>query len=334
MKINLSHLAFTTISLLIPMTGDAGVTKLNTNGTFSVTNGTTTGPRILEIYGATTATQGSLGTNYLYATGECDFNGVRIGKGNGGLSYNTAIGAYALDGVWTAAGGSVTGDFVTAVGSFALQNNSAGINNTAVGHAALQSNTAGNHNTASGVGVLRNNTTGHNNTAMGVNSSVNNTTGGSNLSIGMDSLHHNVNGSENTAVGAWSLVKNVASQNTGVGTAAFHNNTTGSSNTAIGHHAGAWLRDGATPLSTSSHSIYIGASCRGMSNADNNSIVIGTLALGEGANTTVIGNGSTVSTHLYGKTISDSLQVNGNTVLSGTVVLAQPQGDISMGAYQ
>jgi trimeric autotransporter adhesin len=330
MKIKLSHLVFTGVSLAGIFTCEAGTTVLNKNGTFSVTNASTTAPRILEIYGATAATQGSLGTNYIFASGECDFNDVRVGKGSGNLPHNTAIGFGALDGY------SATGDFVTGVGSYALQKNSSGVLNTAFGHAALQLNTAGNHNTASGVGVLRNNTTGHNNTAMGVNSSTSNTTGGSNLSVGMNSSYYNVIGSENTAVGVSSLFKNVASQNTGVGTAAFQNNTTGSANTAIGHHAGTWLRDGATPLSTSSASIYIGASCRGMSNADYNSIVIGAGAWGEGANTTVIGNGATTSTHLYGQTISDSLKVNGSTVLNGATVLAgkvtlsQAQGDIPM----
>ena len=310
------------------MTGEAGVTQLNKNGTFSVTNGTTTGPRILEIYGATTATQGSLGTNYLYATDECDFNGVRVGKGSGNLSNNTAIGVAVLDGA------SATGNEVTGIGSYALQYNTSGNANTAIGHAAMQFNTTGIANTASGIYALRNNTVGSENTASGVNSMVANTSGNGNSAVGMDSLRNNIQGNENTAIGRASLINNVASQNTGVGTAAFHNNTIGFQNTAIGHHAGAWMNNGATPLTTSYNSIYIGASSRGMSNADNNSIVIGAWALGEGANTTVIGTSSTVSTHLYGKTISESLQVNGNTVLSGTVVLEHAQGDINMGAYQ
>jgi hypothetical protein len=328
MKIKSSHLVSTGILLAGILTCEAGTTILNKNGTFSVTNASTTAPRILEIYGATEATQGSLGTNYIYATGECDFNGVRVGKGSGNLPNNTAIGFAALDGY------PATGDFVTGVGSYALQYNSTGNLNTAIGHAALQLNTTGSYNTASGVGVLRVTTNGSGNTASGVNSMVANTSGNNNSAVGMDSLRNNVQGNENTAIGNASLINNAASQNTGVGMAAFHNNTVGNSNTAIGHHAGAWMNNGATPLTTSYNSIYIGASSRGMSNADNNSIVIGAWALGEGANTTVIGNGATVTTHLYGKTVSESLQVNGNTVLSGTVVLAQPQGDISMGAYQ
>ena len=115
-------------------------------------------------------------------------------------------------------------------------------------------------------------------------------------------------------------------------------NTLGDLNVAIGNDAAVLQNNGAA-LSKTIGSIYIGANSRGYSDADYNSIVIGAGAWGEGADTTVIGNGATKSTHLYGKTISDSLQVNGNTVLSntvlsGTVVLAQPQGDISMGIYQ
>jgi hypothetical protein len=336
MKIKPSLVLITGMSLASTSFLQAGITNLKANGNFEVTNSNTNTPILLAIGGDTGTTKigkYSILASYLSATDDCYFNGLRIGKGSGNVTNSTAIGFAVLNGD-PAAGYTNTGNLVTGVGSYALQYNSSGSLNTAIGHAALQLNTTGNNNTACGVGVLRTNTTGSDNAASGVNSMVTNTSGNRNSAVGMDSLRNNIQGNENTAIGTASLLNNAASQNTGVGTAAFHNNTVGYSNTAIGHHAGAWMNNGATPLTTSYNSIYIGASSRGMSNADNNSIVIGAWALGEGANTTVIGNGATVSTHLYGKTTTDSLQVNGNTVLSGTVVLAQPQGDISMGAYQ
>ena len=317
----------------------AGVTKLNASGAFYADSTNSGIPKRVEI-GTTKINESSLITTYLGATAVCDFNGVRVGKGNGDIPQNTAIGASALNGVWTAAGGSVTGNWVTGVGSNALQSNSTGDQNTAIGHAALQLNNAGSQNTASGVGVLRGNTTGSFNTGDGVDSMVSNTTGNYNTAIGQKALYYNTTGSNNAAVGIQALQYNQSFSNTGIGVNALVYNTSGSQNVAIGTNAATKQRDGLAELSITSGSIYIGAECRGMSNADYNSIVIGTSAWGEGANTTVIGNGATISTHLYGKTVTDSLQVfgntviGGNTVLSGTVVLAQPQGDISMGAYQ
>ncbi len=327
MKIKLSHIAFTAISLLTTLISRAGTTELNPNGSWNITNTTTAGTRTLTV-------SGIIKTDYFSSTYNGDFNGVKIGKGNGNLQYNTAIGYAVLD------GGSATGNAVTGVGSYALQKNSSGGSNTAIGHAAMQYNTTGNSNTASGVYALRNNTLGSENTASGTNSLISNTSGNFNTAMGVWSLNANSTGHYNTAIGYQSLGQNQGSWNTALGMNSLYFNNSGNSNIAIGNDAANMQRNGSSPLTSTTGSIYIGTGCRGMSNADNNSIVIGTGAWGEGANTTVIGNGATVSTHLYGKTTTDSLEVNGNTViggntvLSGTVVLAQPQGDISMGAYQ
>jgi hypothetical protein len=77
-------------------------------------------------------------------------------------------------------------------------------------------------------------------------------------------------------------------------------NTTGSLNIAIGFQAGRVHANGSTGLTDPENSIYIGSSCRGFDNSDNNSIVIGYSAIGLGANTTVIGNTSTTLTALPG----------------------------------
>lgn len=71
-----------------------------------------------------------------------------------------------------------------------------------------------------------------------------------------------------------------------------------------------------------------------------NTIVIGYGATSAGINTTVIGNTETIVTRLHGATNLDSLEVAGATTLSGPtllegqVVIAAPQGDISMGIYE
>jgi hypothetical protein len=327
MKIKLAHLIFTGISLAVALTGQAGTTKLNTNGTWNITNSSTAGTSILSVFGGDNSS-GMIKTNWFSATGECDFNGVIVGKGNGNLSNNTAIGVAVLDGA------SATGNEVTGIGSYALQNNTSGNANTAIGHAAMQFNTTGIANTASGIYALRNNTVGSENTASGIYSLLSNLSGTHNTAVGGWSLSDNSTGRYNTAVGYQSLRRNLGSWNTAMGLNSLVFNTTGNGNVVIGNDAANWHRDGTTQLTNTNASVYIGSGCRGMSNEDYNSIVIGAGAYGEGANTTVIGNGATVTTHLYGKTVSESLQVNGNTVLSGTVILEHAQGDINMGAYQ
>lgn len=183
--------------------------------------------------------------------------------------------------------------------------------NTALGTSALNGNTSGLSNTAAGYFAMSNNISGSNSTAFGRSA------------LGLTTF-----GANDVAIGYWAL----------------GNNTTGGFNTALGQSAGRKVANG-DALTDPENSIYIGANSTALSNEDNYSIVIGTAAIGEGANTTVIGSLNTTKTHLYGQTVSDSLSVTGNTVLNGgtvvngnttfngNAVLAAPQGDISMGIY-
>ena len=72
---------------------------------------------------------------------------------------DTAVGAYALR-------NNTTGQFNTAFGTYALFTNTTNGSNTAVGHSALYFNTAAGI-TAVGYSALTNNTTGNDNVAMG-----------------------------------------------------------------------------------------------------------------------------------------------------------------------
>jgi len=76
---------------------------------------------------------------------DASFFGVRVGRGNSGISTNTAVGNSVL-------GLNTTGSGLTAFGYHALENNTTGTNNTAIGY-----------NTAKGI------TTGSNNTILGAN---------------------------------------------------------------------------------------------------------------------------------------------------------------------
>ncbi|MEI8037389.1 MAG: hypothetical protein WCJ14_03260 [Verrucomicrobiota bacterium] len=126
-----------------------------------------------------------------------------------------------------------------------------------------------------------------------------------NTALGNGTLQLNsIKGIWNTAVGYNSLYSNCTGKNnTATGYQALYANATGSNNVAIGMSAGSFQMDG-TPLSAAQNSIYIGAGSKGYSNNDVNSIVIGTDGAGEGAYTTVIGNASTNTTHIYGLSVA------------------------------
>jgi hypothetical protein len=140
---------------------------------------------------------------------------------------------------------------------------------------------------------------------------------GSNTAIGYQSLKANTTGASNTAIGSDSLLSNTTgSGNTALGAGALRFTTTGGSNVAIGNYAGLLGMNGSNPLFNTSNSIYIGANSRGFNNQDQNSIVIGAAAIGEGANTTVIGNVNTIKTHLFGTVNASAIMVNHLPVLT------------------
>lgn len=218
----------------------------------------------------------TLSAGILTTSSDATISGLKIGKGGGGLSDNTAL------------------------GSNSLSANTTGTRNTSAGNSALALNTSGYSNTSFGAQGLRSNTIGFQNVAMGDFALYANTTGG-----------------QNTAVGSWAL----------------RFKATGALNTAVGQNAGRLNGDG-TELATATNSIFIGANTRGSEAGNTDSIVLGTNAVSKGPNTTVIGNSTTTATYIEGETKSKSLRVSGNTLLEGDVVLAEPQGDISMGDYE
>jgi len=137
------------------------------------------------------------------------------------------------------------------------------------------------------------------NTAYGTYALQYNTSGNNNTATGYDALYTNTSGSSNTAVGCFSLACN----------------TTGAANVAIGSYAGYYQACGST-LIAPNNSVYIGANTRAFSNLDQNSIVIGSGAIGEGANTTVIGNNNTTKTHICGTVKASGFVSNNQPVLT------------------
>lgn len=160
-----------------------------------------------------------IGTNNptfkLEVIADATFNGVRVGRGNGNVVTNTAIGADALN------------------------NNTSSDRNTAVGYLSLSSNSSGSRNTAIGAESMKNNTTGNWNTSIGDNALVLNTIGTHNSAFGALALNANISGGGNTAAGYGSLMTLTGGiQNSGFGMYSNKSLTTGNNNAALGYEAG------------------------------------------------------------------------------------------------
>jgi hypothetical protein len=197
------------------------------------------------------------------------------------LQSQTSLNNYYSGGAGNLTG---TGSQNAANGLAALYSNTTGYNNAANGLAALYSNTTGYANAANGYQALYFNTTGYNNTANGLRALFSNTTGYNNTANGFQALYFNTTGSNNAANGLQALFSN----------------TTGGNNTANGFQAGRYIADGVTPNQTSSSSVYEGYEAFPLASGDTNENVIGNGAVGNGSNTTTLGNTATVGTWLNG----------------------------------
>ena len=173
-------------------------------------------------------------------------NGVRVGRGAGTNTFNTAMGTGSLSknvvgNDNTATGylalfSNTSGSFNTANGRSSLLSNTSGSNNTGVGYTTLSGNTIGGSNTAVGSMALPQNTIGGSNTALGRNALFSNTVSSNNIAIGVNALYSSTNDG-NIAIGNSALYTNSGSFNLAVGQNALYSNTTGNNNTALGNFA-------------------------------------------------------------------------------------------------
>ena len=150
---------------------------------------------------------------------------------------------------------------------------------TAAGMYALYQNT-GAYSTAAGAYALQQNT-GANSTA-----------------AGYAALYQNT-GAYSTAAGMYALYQNTGAYSTAAGAYALYQNT-GAYSTAAGMNAGRYIADGVTVRTTGDSGLFLGANTRALELAQNNQIVIGTDAIGAGANSVVLGNTSILTTLLRG----------------------------------
>lgn len=182
------------------------------------------------------------------ATQDFTANGIRVGKGTGVNSTNTAVGLDALENYASGGGGCTavgnmslntltTGASNTAVGDDALLTNSTADDNTAVGRDALRAMTSAS-NTAVGAYAMSAANGGTNNTGVGVRS-LQSATGSRNTAIGMQTGNNaSFSGNNNTIIG-YSMGSSMTSgsNNTLVGCLQASGPTTGSNNTVIGYQA-------------------------------------------------------------------------------------------------
>jgi hypothetical protein len=244
-----------------------------TGGTINgATVGATTASsgRFTTITGTSTTASTSSTTGALIVAGgagiadDAYINSLRVGKGNTGIVHNTVLGVTA---------GRVL--------------NSSSNGNTLIGYQVGYFLTSGQLNVALGKDALGSLTSGSSNFGLGSRAVVTNSTGNHNVGVGTEALE-NATGGLNTAIGGFAG-KNLAAV---------------SYNTAIGFEAARYHADGSTALTGAQSSTYIGSRCRGKNNSDSNSIVVGADAIGDGANTTVIGTSSTTQTKLHGTATS------------------------------
>lgn len=128
-----------------------------------------------------------------------------------------------------------------------------------------------------------------------------NTSGSENTAFGYRALTSMTTASGSTAVGRSALNSSTGRSNTAVGDAALTHITTTVDNIAIGQNAGRYISGGVTSNTIGVRSVFLGSQTKPLTNGDDNAIVIGYNAIGNGSNTATIGNSSIVATYLGGQ---------------------------------
>ena len=184
------------------------------------------------------------------------------------------------------------------------------------------------YNLGIGAGSLYSITTGNYNTAIGPNSLLWGQTCSQNIAIGSNTMQGSpisfITGSYNIGIGNLSCAALTTNINViGIGRDSFYSLSSGSSNIAIGANAGKWATISAVSLTNTTSSIYIGGSSKASAATGNtNEIAIGSLALGIGSNTSVIGNTSTTANRIFG--VNSTGQV-APTIASATTIAPTKQ---------
>ena len=142
------------------------------------------------------------------------------------------------------------------------------------------------------------------NTAFGQEALDANTSGTLTTAFGYQALSANTTNDGSTAIGSKCLSASLGTNNTGVGGGCMQHISTGNGNTAFGRDAGRYYTGGAgNQNTTGTDSLFFGNNTRPAANGETNQVVIGSDVTGNGANTSTIGNSSTVGTFLMGAVV-------------------------------
>jgi hypothetical protein len=256
------------------------------------------------------------GANSFAGTQTISAGDVSIASGNLALPQTTGsgVGVITLGGARFAhSSGDVTNTFVgQSAGNFSVS----GQFNTGTGYYALLSNSSGAYNSAFGEASLLHNNTGSGNTATGTYGLYSNTAGGENVATGDSSLYSNTTASYNTAIGGSALYYNC----NGVS-----GSCAGANNTAVGYQAGVTSTQANANI-TGANNTFIGyRSGPGVSSSPpiNNATAIGANALVSASNALVLGS-SGVNVGIGTATPAYTLDVHGTANFTGAVAFAQP----------
>ncbi|MEI6590163.1 MAG: hypothetical protein WCO38_09505 [Verrucomicrobiota bacterium] len=273
-----------------------GATTPSTGAFTTLTNsGLTTGRVTYATTGGLLTDSANLTFNgtTLTTANDASISGLKVGKGSGSVSTNTALGLQAIN-------SNSTGAYNTAIGYQAYSGGTSDLN-TAVGYQAVYGSGANTYNTGVGAQAIRNVTSGSYNSALGVNALITNLTGSYNVAVGVQALQANTAsnstavgyqagysttsggidalgyqagytnsiGANLVAIGTYALRYNTSgTNNSAVGVQALQGNTTASSNTGMGYQAGlsnqtgaenAFFGAGSGQNTTGSDNAFIGA---------------------------------------------------------------------------
>jgi len=323
--------------------------RINSKGKVGIGNS----PAITD--SALTITGGIRTTTSIRTGSDAIINGMTVGLGASNVASNLAFGNGALAS-WDGTGSGTN----VAIGALALnlaRQTLGASSNLAIGGNALSANTNTANNVAIGADAMKlyNKTgagAGGGNVAIGGSAlyflqASASTPVADNVAIGLLSMAYGVNSDANVAIGSSAMTRAQGNQNIAIGNAALASSADGGINYRAGITRNTSIGSGAMQFVSSNSiantaigfgalqrnlfegdsSVYIGAYSNASSTTATNEIVIGATAVGNGSNTTTIGNSSTTHTVLqYGETLLGyaasgdvgdyRVQVNGNGYVS------------------
>jgi len=209
--------------------------------------------------------------------------------------------------------GDEAGNFTT--GSTGIATDAS--DNIGIGYRAMTAVTGGHRNICLGTNCLRALTQGNYNYAMGMTAMITLTSGSYNNGLGYQALSA-TNGEYNVAVGHSALSSESnggsAGKNTALGAGAMQETTTGTNSVAVGFNAGRYYSTGTSANLTPVNGVYVGQDSRASAASVTNEIVVGSAAIGNGANTSTIGSSAVIRHYVNGIYVS----VNATPAVSNT----------------